>query len=170
MKRMLLLFICIFAASNLRLDAGRKRKAVSDLDNRAIKKSKIKKDPAAMCPICHVSLYYKTDDEGYLIDKDGARIQVDCNDQIIDSADSVRLILLEDSKIITLLCNHKFHIACFQGWLESGVLSAEGCPLCREWHDIPVLESEPDFQHEPPDDFEYSDDELRCWYNRFTMG
>jgi hypothetical protein len=122
-----MLLVCVFVVSNLQLDASANGEQ--------------EKDPNEECSICLVSLYYKTNTSGDLVDKDGQVLHVDRFKKLINESDRSKLIRLPNPEIVEISHivpsgetdhKHYFHTTCFQRWLSSGSITANTCPLCRQ--------------------------------------
>ena len=149
MKKLLkfsILLICVFVASNLKLDAANGEQ---------------EKDPSEKCSVCLVSLYYKTNTDENLVDAQGQVIPIDRKGNLVNESDKSRLVPLADSQIKTLDCKHEFHENCFQGWLTSDSPAASTCPLCRQPHGIRI----PGQQQTVPQPIISQNVRIRVWNN-----
>jgi Leucine-rich repeat (LRR) protein len=141
-----ILLICVFVASNLKLDAANGEQ---------------EKDPSEKCSVCLVSLYYKTNTDENLVDAQGQVIPIDRKGNLVNESDKSRLVPLADSQIKTLDCKHEFHENCFQGWLTSDSPAASTCPLCRQPHGIRI----PGQQQTVPQPIISQNVRIRVWNN-----
>ena len=144
--KFLMLLACVFVASNLKLDAANGEQ---------------EKDPSEECSVCLVSLNYKTNTDGNLVDAQGQVIPIDRKGNLVNESDKSRLVPLADSQIKTLDCKHEFHENCFQGWLTSDSPAASTCPLCRQPHGIRI----PGQQQTVPQPIISQNVRIRVWNN-----
>jgi len=179
-NKFLTLLIFFFVASNLQL-----LKTVPDnIEEDAEITPHEEKDPSEECSVCLVSLYYKTNTAGKLIDAEDEIIPVDSNGKLINESDKLKLIPLPNSEIVKIYHviqagntdhQHYFHTTCFQKYMQRNKNkvsdSSLTCPLCRQQIQTTITLDNVKIYPETPLEYEFLDGVLDTngWILRYKI-